>query len=49
MGKYYSRYGKNLYIYVTRNDVLIDLKYFPPELNLFTNESAWRIKEKWRS
>jgi len=45
MGKYYSRYGKNLYIYVTRNDVLIDLKYFPPELNLFTNESKWRIKD----
>jgi hypothetical protein len=45
MGKYYSRYGKNLYIYVTRNDVLIDLKYFPPELNLFTTNSAWRIKD----
>ncbi len=45
MGKYYSRYGKNLYIYVTRNDVLIDLKYFPPELNLFTTESKWRIKD----
>jgi hypothetical protein len=46
MGKYYSRYEKNLYIYVTKNDVLIDLKYFPSELKLFTNDSAWRIKEK---
>ena len=46
MGKYYSRIGGNLYIYVTRGDSLIDLKYFPNELNLFTAESAWRIKDK---
>ena len=46
MGKYYSRIGGNLYIYVTRGDSLIDLKYFPNELNLFTAESAWRIKNK---
>ena len=46
MGKYYSRIGGNLYIYVTRGDSLIDLKYFPNELNLFTAESAWRIKGK---
>jgi len=46
LGKYYSRIGGNLYIYVTRGDSLIDLKYFPNELNLFTAESAWRIKDK---
>ena len=46
MGKYYSRIGGNLYIYVTRGDSLIDLKYFPNELNLFTAESAWRIRGK---
>jgi hypothetical protein len=46
VGKYYSRIGGNLYIYVTRDDFLIDLKYFPNELNLFTAESAWRIKDK---
>jgi len=46
VGKYYSRIGGNLYIYVTRGDSLIDLKYFPNELNLFTAESAWRIKDK---
>lgn len=46
MGKYYSRHGRNLYIYVTRSDMLIDLKYFPAELNLFEAESSWRIHEK---
>ncbi len=46
MGRYYSRYGRNLYIYVTRDDPMIDLKIFPPELNLFESESAWRIKNK---
>ncbi|UCD44381.1 MAG: hypothetical protein JSV27_09655 [Candidatus Bathyarchaeota archaeon] len=46
MGKYYSRHGRNLYIYVTRNDTLINLKYFPPELNLFEAESSWQIHEK---
>ncbi|HUS77658.1 MAG TPA: DUF2357 domain-containing protein [Patescibacteria group bacterium] len=46
MGRYYSRQGGNIYIYVTRRDTLLDLNIFPDELNLFGSESAWRIKER---
>lgn len=35
MGRYYSRHGGELYIYVTRNDPMVDLSLFPPELGLF--------------
>jgi len=31
---------------VTGRDELIDLKLFPPELNLFESESAWRINNR---
>jgi len=46
LGRYYSRHDGNLYIYVTGRDELIDLKLFPPELNLFESESAWRINNR---
>ena len=46
MGKYYSIHGKNLYIYVTDNDVMIDLNLFPEELGLFDAESSWMIRDK---
>lgn len=46
MGKYYSRHGRSLYIYVTQDDVLIDLDFFPKEMNLFDTEAAWRIVDR---
>ena len=46
MGRYYAREGGRLYVYVTRNDPLIDLDLFPPDLGLFTEGAARRVKEK---
>lgn len=46
MGKYYTRRGNNLYIFVTGDDEMIDLKVFPPELNLFGAESDWRVNDR---
>lgn len=46
MGKYYTRYNRNLYIYVTNDDVMIDLNLFPDELSLFDAQSSWIIKDK---
>jgi hypothetical protein len=45
MGKFYARHGRNLYIYVTRGDVMMDLELFPADFGLFGTESAWRIRE----
>jgi hypothetical protein len=45
VGKYYSRHGGNLYIYVTQDDAMISLDFFPKELNLFDSDVAWRIKD----
>jgi hypothetical protein len=45
MGRYYSRHGGNLYIYVTQDDAMISLDFFPKELNLFDSDVAWRIKD----
>lgn len=46
MGKFYAIHDKNLYIYVTDNDVMIDLNLFPEELSLFDAESSWMIRDK---
>ncbi|KYH38382.1 MAG: GTPase subunit of restriction endonuclease-like protein [Candidatus Bathyarchaeota archaeon B23] len=46
MGRYYTRRGSTLYIYVTEGDRMIDLRIFPPELNLFGAESDWRVNER---
>ena len=46
MGRYYSRRGNNLYIFVTGDDEMIDLKVFPPELNLFGAGSDWRVNDR---
>lgn len=46
MGRYYTRMGNNLYIFVTGDDEMIDLKVFPPELNLFGAESDWRVNDR---
>jgi len=44
--RYYSRQRGNLYIFITGEDEMIDLKLFPHELNLFESDFAWRINEK---
>jgi len=44
MGKFYSRHGRNLYIYLVQDEGVVDLDIFPDELNLFNTEAAWRIK-----
>lgn len=44
MGKFYSRHGRNLYIYLVNDEGVVDLDIFPDELNLFDSEAAWRIK-----
>lgn len=46
LGRYYSRQNGNLYIYVTGDDSMLDLKLFPSELNLFESESAWRAHDR---
>ena len=46
MGRYYSMQNGNLYIYVTGDDSMLDLKLFPSELNLFESESAWRAHDR---
>ena len=46
MGQYYTIIGNNLYIYVTGNDLLLDLKLFPKDLHLFDSESTWRMTDK---
>ncbi len=44
--KFYSRQGRNLFIYVRERGDMIDLDLFPEELNLFGPESAWRLNNK---
>ncbi len=44
MSKFYSRHGRNLYIYLVQDEGVVDLDIFPDELNLFDSEAAWRIK-----
>lgn len=46
MGRFYSRQNGNLYIFVTGDDSMLDLKLFPSELNLFESESAWRAHDR---
>lgn len=44
--KFYSRQGRNLFIYVRERGDMIDLDLFPEELNLFGPESAWGLNNK---
>jgi energy-coupling factor transporter ATP-binding protein EcfA2 len=46
MGRYYTKKGNALYIYVTEGDEMIDLRVFPSELNLFGAESDWRVNDR---
>lgn len=43
MGRHYHVADGCLYIFTTEREMLIDLKVFPAELNLFEAESSWRI------
>jgi hypothetical protein len=43
---FYSRQGRNLFIYVREKGTLIDLNLFPDELGLFVSESEWRITNR---
>jgi hypothetical protein len=45
-GKFYSRQGRNLFIYVRERGDMIDLDLFPDDLGLFGHESAWRLNNK---
>jgi hypothetical protein len=46
LGRYYSTQGSDLYIWVTGEDELIDLNVFPPGLNIFEADSAWRSSQR---
>ena len=46
MGRYYSRHDGDLYIYVTKNDPMVDLSLFPPELGLFDYAEPRRVNGK---
>ena len=42
-GKYFTKKGQNLYIYVKDRENMVDFDIFPDELNLFDSESTWQI------
>jgi hypothetical protein len=46
MGRYYSRHDGDLYIYVTKNDPMVDLSLFPRELELFDHAEPRRVNGK---
>ena len=46
MGRFYTRHEDNLFIYVTKNDPMLDVDLFPPDLNLFHHDGARMVREK---
>jgi hypothetical protein len=46
LGRHYCVTGECLYIFTTGGEALLDLRAFPPELNLFEAESSWRISPR---
>jgi hypothetical protein len=46
MGRYYSRHDGDLYIYVTKNDPMVDLSLFPRELELIDYAESRRVNGK---
>jgi hypothetical protein len=42
-GKYFTKKGQNLYIYVKDRKNMFNFDIFPDELNLFDSESTWQI------
>lgn len=46
MGRFYTRHEDKLFIYVTKNDPMLDVDLFPPDLDLFHNEGTRMVREK---
>ena len=46
MGRYYTRHEDKLFIYVTKNDPMLDVDLFPPDLDLFHHDGARMVREK---
>jgi len=46
MGRFYTRHEDNLFIYVTKNDPMLDVDLFPSDLDLFHRDGARMIREK---
>lgn len=46
MGRFYTRHEDKLFIYVTKNDPMLDVDLFPPDLDIFHHEGTRMVKEK---
>ena len=46
MGRFYTRHEDNLFIYVTKNDPMLDVDLFPSDLDLFHRDGARMVREK---
>ncbi len=46
MGRFYTRHEDKLFIYVTKNDPMLDVDLFPHDLNLFHQDGAGMVREK---
>ena len=46
MGRFYTRHEDKLFIYVTKNDPMLDVDLFPHDLNLFHQDGAGRVRDK---
>ncbi len=46
MGRFYTRHEDKLFIYVTKNDPMLDVDLFPPDLDLFHHEGTRMVREK---
>ncbi len=46
MGRFYTRHGDKLFIYVTKNDPMLDVDLFPPALDLFSHEGVSMVRAK---
>jgi len=46
MGRFYTRHEDNLFIYVTKNDPMLDVELFPSDMDLFHHDEARMIREK---
>jgi hypothetical protein len=46
MGRFYTRHGDKLFIYVTKNDPMLDVDLFPPDLDIFHHDGARMVREK---
>jgi len=46
MGRFYTRHKDKLFIYVTKNDPMLDVDLFPPDLDLFHHDGVKMVREK---